>query len=101
MKIWLQICKVVTDKLSRSFTSLSETEGLPTRKDKDLGVKAKIYARNGIDEYWIVNLKDKKLIVFSEPVGDRYDQAIDHSTEKISPQAFPNLEISLSQILLY
>jgi len=34
---------------------------------KDLGDKAKIYARNNIAEYWVVDLQNKKVIVHTQP----------------------------------
>ncbi len=35
--------------------------------DRDRGPKARIYARAGIPEYWIINLIDRQLEVFTDP----------------------------------
>ena len=39
---------------------------------KDRGVKLALYARHGIGEYWIVNLPDERIEVYTEPQGDDY-----------------------------
>ena len=36
----------------------------------DRGRKARVYARNGIADYWILNLRDWMLEVHREPQGD-------------------------------
>ena len=38
----------------------------------DQGVKLAEYARSGINEYWILNLKDRQLEVYRQPDGERY-----------------------------
>jgi Uma2 family endonuclease len=38
----------------------------------DLTVKARLYARAGIPEYWVVDLIHRNLIVHREPSGDQY-----------------------------
>lgn len=43
-----------------------------TTLDFDLGEKAMIYAEAGILEYWVVDLKGKKLYVHSQPAPDGY-----------------------------
>jgi Uma2 family endonuclease len=39
---------------------------------RDRDVKLALYARDGIKEYWIVNLEQNSLEVYREPDGDRY-----------------------------
>jgi Uma2 family endonuclease len=39
----------------------------------DRNCKLKLYARDGIREYWIVNLTDDQLEVHRDPNGERYD----------------------------
>lgn len=67
----------------------------------DRETKAKIYARNKIKEYWIVDLINQKLIVHTSPNGDSYSTINQCQTGKISPEAFPNLNISLDKLLLF
>jgi Uma2 family endonuclease len=39
---------------------------------RDMDLKLKLYARDGIREFWIVNLKADQLEVYREPDGERY-----------------------------
>jgi Uma2 family endonuclease len=67
--------------------------------------KLDIYASEGIKEYWIFNLLDNQLEVYQEP----YLSATGEGTykikrtyardETISPQAFPECQIALNEIL--
>jgi Uma2 family endonuclease len=38
----------------------------------DLGPKARIYARGGVPEYWVLDVQRREIVVHREPVGDRY-----------------------------
>ena len=55
--------------------------------------KSATYARNGIAEYWVIDLVNKQLIV--------HTQLQTLTTGTISPHAFPNLVIFLDKILLF
>lgn len=39
---------------------------------KDRGRKLRAYARNGIPEYWVVNLMDRQVEVYRDPMGEDY-----------------------------
>lgn len=67
----------------------------------DLEQKALIYARNGIVEYWVIDLVNNKLIVHTQPSNDSYTQIQELTTGTITPQAFPNVAIALDQLLLF
>nr|WP_171472219.1 Uma2 family endonuclease [Frigoriglobus tundricola] len=41
----------------------------PRRHSRDRGDKARIYARAGIPVYWVVNVVDKQIEVFTQPSG--------------------------------
>lgn len=66
----------------------------------DLERKLVTYARNGIPEYWIIDLVNKQLIVHTQPVNNSYRSIQNLTTGTISPQAFPNLAIALDRLLL-
>ncbi|MEM6613380.1 MAG: Uma2 family endonuclease, partial [Cyanobacteria bacterium P01_C01_bin.72] len=68
---------------------------------KDLGEKSQTYARNGIPEYWIIDLVHKKLIVQTCPEAGKYQQRAEYTRGSISPLAFPKLKIALEQLLLF
>ena len=69
--------------------------------DKDLTKKNITYARNGVTEYWVIDLNSSKLIVHTQPQQDQYSQIVEYRTGTVSPTAFPNINISLNQLLLY
>jgi Uma2 family endonuclease len=70
-----------------------------TSLDKDLGVKADIYAAESISEYWVVNLKKNVLIVFRDPVDGKYQSRQEFTSGSISPLAFPDVAIDVARLL--
>lgn len=70
-----------------------------TSLKKDLDPKAKSYAAAGIPEYWVVNLQAMKLIVMRNPVDGIYQSQVTLSDGQISPIAFPNVALSVRQLL--
>jgi Uma2 family endonuclease len=65
----------------------------------DTSVKKKVYSQANISEYWVVDVTRKKLIVYRSPVRGNYQEQTEVlSGAKISPLAFPNLEIAISEI---
>ncbi|MEM9508427.1 MAG: Uma2 family endonuclease [Cyanobacteria bacterium P01_E01_bin.35] len=67
--------------------------------EKDLNIKTKIYAEVGIAEYWVVNLKKRQLIVFTEPQDGEYANKSTHSEGFIYPSKFPDLAIAINAII--
>ncbi|MGK7899024.1 MAG: Uma2 family endonuclease [Xenococcus sp. (in: cyanobacteria)] len=67
----------------------------------DLEQKSKIYARNRISEYWVIDLVNKKLIVHTQPNNEGYAQIIEYQTGKVTPQVFPGVEVLLDKLLLF
>ena len=67
----------------------------------DLNQKKITYARNGIPEYWVVDLANKKLIVHTQVQNNNYTQVKEYTMGTISPLAFPNVAIALDKLLLY
>ena len=71
----------------------------------DRNVKAKLYARAGLADYWIVNLVERRLERFRKPVGGQtegqpsYSEATNFSTgEAISPLAAPDSQIAVADL---
>jgi Uma2 family endonuclease len=65
----------------------------------DRSRKAKVYAQANIPEYWVVNVKQRQVLVFREPQGDRYqvEQVFD-AQAAIAIGAFPDLVIELTNV---
>lgn len=66
---------------------------------KDLDPKAKAYATAGILEYWVVNLQGMELIVMRDPVDGAYQSQVTLTDGTIYPIAFPDVAISVKQLL--
>jgi Uma2 family endonuclease len=54
-----------------------------TTLDRDRGLKKRLYAEAGIPVYWILNLLDRQLEVYSEPTGPA--EAPDYSRSRVYP----------------
>jgi Uma2 family endonuclease len=66
----------------------------------DRGEKADVYAEAGIEEYWIVNTRDRLIEVRTDIVDGVYTQVTTYRRgQTISPRAFPDLVIPLEKIL--
>jgi Uma2 family endonuclease len=66
----------------------------------DRGRKLALYAREGIPEVWIVNLKQNQIEVHREPLGGRYQQTTVYERgSTVSPSAFPDLVLPVSEVL--
>lgn len=63
--------------------------------------KAKVYARANIPEYWLVDVKQKRVLVFREPQGEGYqvEEVLDR-TATIAPVALPDVVIELDKLLM-
>jgi Uma2 family endonuclease len=68
------------------------------RRDREL--KARLYALAGVPEYWIVNLVDEVIEVYTEPFDDVFRKHTKYTKgQTLRPLAFPDLEIRVDQIL--
>ena len=77
----------VKDKATASETALA-VEISDSSLAGDRSRKLRIYARAGIVEYWIVNLVDRQIEVFTQPTGDGYASRVVHrlgDTISLSP----------------
>lgn len=68
---------------------------------KDLEQKTITYARNGIPEYWVIDLKNNKLVVHTQPQASNYAQIVEYKAGTVTPLAFPQIAIALNRLLLY
>lgn len=66
---------------------------------RDRIVKLPLYARAGVPEVWIVNVPARRIEVFKGPSDDGYRESriIDEGT--LSPEAFPDLELGIDELL--
>jgi Uma2 family endonuclease len=66
---------------------------------KDTEIKRKLYASTGIQDYWVVNLKTKELIVYRDAQDGDYRSVQTLTTGTIIPIAFPDVEIRVKALL--
>lgn len=67
---------------------------------RDRGLKAKLYAESAVEEYWIVNLVDEVILVYSEIVGGAYGRVVTHRRgEIVRPARFPDVEVAVTDVL--
>jgi Uma2 family endonuclease len=66
----------------------------------DLTTKAKIYARNGVRDYWVVSIPDRELIVCRQPAGEEYTDVRRFGvSDSVSPLAASSASVPVSDIL--
>lgn len=66
----------------------------------DRGRKAAAYARNGIPEYWILNVADEALEVHRGPENGAYtERRVLRAGERIAPRSTPGHDVAVADIL--
>ena len=66
---------------------------------KDRNQKARIYAKNQVLEYWILDLQKRQVYVFRQPEESVYrEKLILNSDDSITMQAFPDVAIALNDM---
>ena len=66
----------------------------------DLGVKAPLYARHRVRELWVVDVAGLAVDVYRDPSPDGYrDHQRRVSGESVAPEAFPEMEIAIRDIV--
>jgi len=70
-----------------------------TSLKKDLEVKAGIYAMAAIQEYWVLDLSAKQIIVFRNPQADQYIEEYTIAEGTITSLAFPDVSVSVKRLL--
>ena len=92
---------------SHPKTAVLIVEVALTSIDYDRNVKSSLYAKAGIPEYWLLNLRERRLEVFREPVpmpeqifGFGYkSMRIYLPDETVSPLAKPDAQIKVADLL--
>jgi len=77
---------------------LIEVADSSLRKDRLL--KLPVYARNGIREVWIIDVKNDVIYIHREPHTNAYlSLETKHRGETVSPEAFPDFLIKVDDLL--
>lgn len=70
-----------------------------TSLKKDLDLKGSIYATAEIQEYWILDISSKRLIVFREPQNGQYVIEQTFLQGEVIPLAFPDVRVLIERLL--
>jgi Uma2 family endonuclease len=71
-----------------------------TTQEYDLGAKAALYASAGITEYWVLDLREKRIVVHRDPAGDRYGSIVAYAAEEaVSPLAAQHATLRFEDLL--
>ncbi len=66
----------------------------------DLRVKARLYARAGIVEYWIADVAGRRFIVHRSPSAEGYADVTEHAEDAIiAPLARPDAQVRVADLL--
>jgi len=87
------------DSLPTAQDVLLIIEVADTTAKYDREVKAALYARHGVQEFWLVDLQEKAVEIYQEPGSKRYRKLLrPESVETISPVSLPDVHVPLGEI---
>lgn len=67
---------------------------------RDLRTKPALYARARVDEYWVVDLDRRRLIVHRLPGDDGYREVVEHSPDgRVAAAAVPLPELAVDELM--
>lgn len=67
---------------------------------RDREIKMPLYARYGVAEYWLLNLQDACIEVYSNPTAKGYsDRHMAYKGEELSLKLLPDLRVAVADIL--
>ena len=81
-------------------TAFLVIEVADTSLRRDLERKPAIYAAAGVEDYWVVDLVNRVVVVHREPMSNRYCRITTHrGDEFVTVLAFSNLKVRVSDLL--
>ena len=74
-----------------------EVSDTSLRRDRD--IKLPIYARAGVAEAWIVDVRGERILVYRSPRGRGYESIRESGRDGVvSPAAFPDLRLAVDDV---
>ena len=65
----------------------------------DQSTKRALYARYGVEEYWVVDVQGERVFVYSEPAGEGYARVVEcTAADIVSPRAVPVVQIQVGTL---
>ena len=92
--------QVLTPQNARGAPELVIEIASTSTRQRDETIKRRLYERNGVTEYWVVDPELDAIRVYRR-VGDRFDRAVELTCERgdvLATPLFPGLEIVLTRI---
>jgi Uma2 family endonuclease len=66
---------------------------------RDLNLKASLYARHGVADYWVVDAYGRRIFVHRQPGPDGYGEVLQVDRDgEVIPLAFPNLTVRVADL---
>lgn len=70
-----------------------------TSRDRDLGLKARLYAAGGVSDYWVVDVAREEVVVHREPAGTTFNDVTHHREGRVRARHHPSVEVDVSPLL--
>jgi Uma2 family endonuclease len=81
-------------------TALLIIESAWSSRRRDLGFKAKLYARYQIPEYWVVDLDAEEVVVHTQPQPDGYARITrHHAGDQVTPTTIEGVTVAVTDVL--
>ena len=65
----------------------------------DQSTKRALYARYGVEEYWVVDVQGERVFVYSEPAEEGYARVVEcRAADIVSPRAVPVVQIQVGTL---
>lgn len=86
-------------KLPEADDALLVVEVADSSLAYDLDAKARLYARYGVAEYWVIDVNGRRVIVHRAPEHERFSEVIERrGSDTLSPMAFSDAAVSVRQL---
>ena len=64
----------------------------------DLETKIPLYAQSSIEEVWLVDIPNTKVLCYKNSMGGRYTDETAYREGLLQPNAFPKIQLTLSDL---
>jgi len=70
----------------------------PSTRRRDLNEKKDVYARNGVDEYWMIDPRAASITIFSRS-GNAFDEGRTLTSGPLASYLLPDIDVTVEQLL--
>jgi Uma2 family endonuclease len=87
---------IVEDTLIEGAPSLIVEVASRSSRSIDRGAKLRVYAANGVPEYWYVEAETRSVMTHAEPTGNGYAR-VHRETERVRSETMPGVVFELDE----